>query len=300
VFSEGLSSPAATIQGLLEVPTDGSGLAKGIEFAKSRNLHLPSTEAGPDLDQMAALILEGGRPGWLTDQCLKRVRVDRHSTDYDRAADWMWCRSMERNRLISQLRKQATNSLSSDPARAKRLSRAALLFASNDLHGYGHSFVQSMGKDSDFIKALGVSSSQADEIRQIGARFVVSVEQNADEEALAAELDRLIATDAKDLPESDYLAWLRHFESRWANAGELPALRESHARYLWRFCCLMRARSMSAPLAEATAVSKRLQSATPSVHGKRWLQEAITLPGPSPKDSGLKVVKVPDDTKPPR
>jgi hypothetical protein len=91
------------------------------------------------------------------------------------------------------------------------------------------------------------------------------------------------------------------FEERFRVAwrSEPYATREmaTNASLLWRAACLLRARNPGS-VAELKTLADGLAEAAPDPLYTRWLNEAVTVNGPEPVDTGAKVIRGPNDLKP--
>lgn len=147
--------------------------------------------------------------------------------------------------------------------------------------------MRSSGADIDALQVLGNQCAE-----QLGA-YTESITE------LGPALDALIATDATPLPPSEVDSFLRKLSAEWSRKGFSAWSGRVFCKFAWNLNCLAKARGDAASAEKVRSwVAARLKEQGLSTHERRWLEEVLSLPGGAPKNSGVLILKDPNQVKP--
>lgn len=91
--------------------------------------------------------------------------------------------------------------------------------------------------------------------------------------------------------------FLSDFAEAWASQNVNPTSQETLASVFWRVCCLLKHRDEEANLTEMRSRAAALQASTVDRIAAGWLEQAAQGDGPLPENSGVKVIRGPNDLK---
>ncbi|MGH7176803.1 MAG: hypothetical protein ACREJC_05425 [Tepidisphaeraceae bacterium] len=290
---------ATRVQELLEVPCKGHGVIDASILVRDEHFSKGDLKSQRLWDRTAELILAGSIPDELEDRTLEKITAnDCFSSMSD--GNCPYGTVVHRGRLRRSLWDAARSfdRQGQDPERVRRYTRAALVSCVNDrFNGIG--IFGWIVRYEQAQRMLQIDDASLKELRRIADNFSDdSNEQNSARVEAAEALNRLCQPHAMPTFTIDVDKFFAAAALTWTGCGENSWRKWKLANMTWRLCCLARARNDTETLRRAEEFAAKMQAQTDNPHYKRWMSQAITLPGPVPKDSGVTVVRGPNDLKP--
>lgn len=258
-------------------------------------------------DQVVALassVLAGFDADNFRDAVLRPLKVDANivrTEDAAAAGTLLLGTSQARDGLVRRLWSLAHDGAGLSAEQRASLTRAACLLALADLVSVSPGTVAQL---NDRERLRDVGGLDAGQIRELTAMLRTCAEQQRGYIhallELAPQLDGLIQSSPESIDAGQAAEFLQRLEAAWSATLDLPDATWNLSHLLWRFHCLAKVRGDAGALKEAAAAVERMTTsgATRDPHALRWLREAVTMGGPSPRSSGTKIIRNPNDTKP--
>lgn len=289
-LSFGRAATADAIRDLqisLGVPQTDRGAYES--FAKTARMARGDVSDAHLID-LAATVVQGIEPKRITLAIGSRLRVSSHGIPPDAEFGTF----VARDQIISRMAQLAVARKDDAPETARTLARGAFVLAAQDRF-FGSRVWRDATVDGKFDGML--APKELDAIKRIHVEFGRAASAYAPSVLKHAPLlDEMIQAEKIDPEKAAEFCNL--VAAAWTGTDISLGVRLKLAGRLWRFRCLATARNDEAAvkLVEATVVQLRSRASDPVV--LKWLDQVVTEQGPSPRSSGVQIIRSPNDVKP--
>ncbi|WP_428938130.1 hypothetical protein [Fontivita pretiosa] len=255
------------------------------------------------MERMARVVYAGVRPNLIRDEFWSAYPANSFPADpvQVQKVKQLTGPNGEYPAVAYSLWKEAVRVVDSDPAKAQRLARTAMVLCIQQGDARMSEMTIHLARQPQSHRVLGLSEQQHRALLGLAeSRSYVSNEYDQHTRALTKAIDELIAAPAgSKLDRSRVESALRDFEAIWIWSGERIQNRWANAGYLWRLVCLARAEGDAEALALIRNKLDELDGQSHDPNSRRWLKEIMTLPGGRPSPIGLGKTPTLAECKPP-
>jgi len=290
----------AQVTDLLGVPPNGSGVLDALTLVygdvADKVQADAATSAFTRFDEFAQKLLAGSEPRLLETRVLDLIDVA-SGDQAEKPPAWRFGSHGQRLFFGQRMWHEAKRVRPTDPARAARLGKAAILLQVQDLFSGGPGLLRDPACPS-------LVSVDAKQIQPLLDQFSMPYrDAHAAFGRIAAIVQPLERCIAGGKPQEEYQKdaadVIKAFHDAW------PQLTSRHdcwqfAHLLWQFVCLSRDRHDQSSIDRAQAVVSELAPATVDPYAKPWLEQAMTMPGERPKTTSIRILTEPNQMKPAR
>jgi hypothetical protein len=274
---------------VLQAPTGNGNVTRAVSQAVAESAtgnRLSKTTA----DQLVQALTGGAPHGALSSEILQRVTVSDAFSHQD-ATTWKLGSFLQRIQLAGALWDRAVTIAAASPADAASYARAAALLAAHEDFRFGPATAQKIIGNKRFSEIARLTPEQATAVNDL----LKAMATDSRTYALALvdathRLQSVIDQGAPTIAAGDAQAVLVALDTLWNASNGYRGRQYQTANLLWRFACLARSKHDDATLAAARATAAQWALHTNDRTVKRWIDEAITIPGEAPKNSGVDVL----------
>jgi hypothetical protein len=288
------------VQQALRVLEAGNGVVDALRLvfadASDTSAANVAAEQFKSFDQFAGLLLAGCTPRLLETMTLDATTVANRTAGLQPPA-WQLGNWAQHGRLARRIWEEAKTRMDKDPEKASRLAIAAMVLAAQDR--FNPSPLAQFLKDPAAANMTGVEVKQLQALfKEVDLTKKLSEETFARRAAVAEPLNRCIefakpgqeyGTNAASVVDGFRQGW-----PRVTSRDEAWLL----SNLVWRFYCLSRANADQKSIDAVTGLVKELGPRTDDLYARRWLEQVLTIPGERPKNSGVRIIRDPNEMKP--
>lgn len=286
---------------LLDIPPAASAQDLEAAYRALFRYDKSGAQVPPDartIEHFAEVVSRGVPPGALQHLILDRVSIGSSIPKHPQ-----YGYPLQRTVVIDAMKAEAAAQSKGDPGSGARIARAVVFMAAEDNFSLGRVTSRSTLGSPEFLRLCQLADESIRGLVQLDADLSSEFKTCAQENTLAASALDAAIQDASDRVPPDILEeCIMRLEKAW-QATKLDARSQWQCcRILWKLKCLSKARGDAEASRRVRETVERWERSGNAriAASKGWVREVITLDGPVPRNSGIKVIRNPNDMKPGR